>query len=226
MVMYMKEFCWLFSTIPEGVLTTVYFDGQGFGEVDPSFAGEFNLGASWRVFDTQGRYLDLGYNGSLFLPRLIDGWSRMPSVFGFNGDSIVTFFYFGGDLFGFVYQEPLLTYSDIPFYHSRSQQLPYTALFCIRLTQSNVAQPYLSVFGQFESYLRALQCPFITALCDDGGVRVFYVGLVDEPIKITAIGEGWSGFCEEHGFVDGDIICFKFNLLGASGFAYVYKVYE
>ncbi|PNY08606.1 hypothetical protein L195_g005134 [Trifolium pratense] len=164
MVVYMKEYCWLFSTIPDGVLTTVYFDGQGFGEVDPSFSREFNLGASWRVFDSQGRYLDLGYNGSLFLPRLIDGWSQMPSVFGFSGASILSFFYFGGDLFGFAYQEPLLSFSDIPFYHSRSQQLPYTALFCIRLTGSNVAQPYLSVFGQFESYLRALQSPFITAL--------------------------------------------------------------
>ncbi|MCH83524.1 hypothetical protein A2U01_0004349 [Trifolium medium] len=180
----MYDFSWLFRAIPYGVFTTIYFDGKEYGEVDPVFVEEFGLqlGASWKIFDSEGRSLAVSFNKSYLNPLLMGGWSRMPSVFDFRGDRVLSFFYYGDDLFGPAFKEPLVSYSRIPIYHSRFQQLSYTAHLCIRLTNELVLQPYL-----FEDYLRRLEDPYFTVCCDNGSVTAFDIAFTDEPFKITAI---------------------------------------
>jgi hypothetical protein len=130
-------------------LYLISFFVQEHCEVDPIFIGRFGeqLGCSWKIFDSRGRALAVDFNKSFLQPRLSGGWSKMGSVFGFKGHRLLSLFYYGDDLFGLAFDEPLVSYSHIPIYHSRSQQIPYTAHLLVRLTEELVIRPYMvSIF--------------------------------------------------------------------------------
>jgi hypothetical protein len=60
--------------------------------------------------------------------------------------------------------------------------------------------------------------------CDNGTIDTFEIAQTDKPFKTTSIGVGWEFFCITSGFVAGDVLCFKFNLLDGSPVGRVYKL--
>jgi hypothetical protein len=89
------------------------------------------------------------FNKSRIFPLLQDGWTDLPSVFGFSPLQLITLSYSGnyedGEIskFRLVESRPLEAFNEVPFYHSQSFVEGITTRFTVQLTNENIDKPYL-----------------------------------------------------------------------------------
>ncbi|MCH83548.1 hypothetical protein A2U01_0004374 [Trifolium medium] len=212
---------------PIGGFTTVYFPNQKFGEVDPTFVEEFfdQLPAKWKILDFHFDAHIVTFNKDKIHPLLLDGWHEMTDVFDLHQNEVVHLGYYGNDVFGILASKTFVTDDQLPNFHSRCITPGTFVRFQVQLSRDTVNNPYLSLWNEFESFVRESNFNVLTACCDNGTKTVFQVSIHDVPFKTTTIGLGWWAFCRQNGFRSGDVLCFKFSLQGpANNVVRVFKI--
>ncbi|MCI07990.1 hypothetical protein A2U01_0029060, partial [Trifolium medium] len=122
--------------------------------------------------------------------------------------------YYGKDLFAILGSKRFGSDDQVPTYHSRCITPGTFLRFQVQLTKETINNPYLSIWNDFEDFLRGSNLNELTVCCDNGSKKVFKVAIHDHPFKSTSIGLDWWAFCRQNGFRFGDVICFKFSLVG------------
>ncbi|WJX51447.1 hypothetical protein P8452_37646 [Trifolium repens] len=186
---------------PYGGFTNVYLDNKEFAEVDPMFSAEFwdELQSDWIVMDYHTTALTVKYKKDRVFPLITDGWNEMAI------QEIDDFF-------------------RVPIYHSRATIPAYTAHFRLQLTNDIINKPYLSIFDEFEDYVRKKNIKWDNFCGDNGQKWEFLIPSTDLPFKSTSIGSRWSEFPAKFGFEAGDIITFKFGSPSPFHVVHIYKV--
>ncbi|GAU14564.1 hypothetical protein TSUD_96280 [Trifolium subterraneum] len=147
-------------------------------------------------------------------PLLLDGWHEMREIFDFHQNEEIHLGYYGKNLFGVLATQKFITDDQLPVFHSRCITPGTFVRFRVELSRDNINHPYFCIWNEFEKFIRDSNINVLNACCDNGTKTVFQVSIHDEPFTTTTVGLGWSAFCRQNGFRAGDVLCFKFSLLG------------
>ncbi|GAU25318.1 hypothetical protein TSUD_375810 [Trifolium subterraneum] len=186
-----------------------------FGEIDPTFVEEFKeqLPEKWKIIDYRYQAHTVTYNKDETLPLFTDGWHEMRDVFDLHQNEEIHFGYYGKDVFGIIAARRFESETQIPTFHSRCVTPGRAVRFQVELSKDTINNCYLSIWNDFEAYVKGANLNKITACGDNVSKTVFKVAIHDEPFESTCIGVGWWPFCRNCCFHSGDVICFKFSLV-------------